>query len=367
MNKILTILLLSLLASGVMQAKKKFTLKRGINIAHWLSQSETRGELRERFFTEKDVKYIASLGFDHIRIPIDEEQMFDIQGNKETEAFALLERAIDQCLKERLKVVVDLHILRSHFFNAAEKPLFTQATAQEAFYECWRKLSATLRKYPTNMVAYELMNEPVADNPEDWNRIALQCYKVIRTLEPKRVIVLGSNRWQSFDQVKYLRIPENDQRIIISFHYYNPFLLTHYQASWTSQRDYNGPVHYPGLVVEKEEFEGTCPEGLKNSLNWNTKAVYDIEKIRQDFQEAVNVAARHGLQIYCGEYGCLNSAPMQDRLRWHGDMEKVFDEMGISRALWCYREGTIGFGILKEQSPDNIMLKALCLPDKAKR
>ena len=53
-----------------------FRLKRGTNISHWLSQSTRRGKNRAAFFTEKDVTFIASHGFDHIRIPVDEEQLW---------------------------------------------------------------------------------------------------------------------------------------------------------------------------------------------------------------------------------------------------------------------------------------------------
>lgn len=364
MRRLINVLLLSGLLFGFSNstsAKGDFALKRGINIAHWLSQSAARGRERDEFFTEKDVKYIASLGFDHIRIPIDEEQMFDEAGNKEPEAFALLHRAIKQCLQENLRVIVDLHILRSHHFNAEDKPLFFKAAAQEAFYECWRKLSAELRNYPTSMVAYELMNEPVADDPEDWNLIAYTCYLEVRDREPERVVVIGSNRWQSHETVKDLKVPEGDRNIIISFHYYLPFLLTHYKASWTSQKDYGGPVHYPGITVNKDEFEASCPEKLKESLRWNTRSSYDAARLKHDFQEVVNVAKRYGLQVYCGEYGCMKNAPEADRLRWHRDMEQVFDEMGIARALWCYRENAVGFGILKMNTPDEPMIEAMGL------
>ncbi len=71
-----------------------FEIHRGTNISHWLSQSNRRGEARRQWFTEKDVELIASLGFDHIRLPIDEEQMWDEVGHKEPEAFELLHSAI---------------------------------------------------------------------------------------------------------------------------------------------------------------------------------------------------------------------------------------------------------------------------------
>lgn len=110
---------------------KSFVIKRGTNISHWLSQSEARGEKRRNYFTKKDVQYLASRGFDHLRIPIDEMQLWLENGQQDQEGFSLLQQALDWCREYNLKAVVDLHILRSHHFNEKEKPLWTQPAAQE--------------------------------------------------------------------------------------------------------------------------------------------------------------------------------------------------------------------------------------------
>jgi endoglucanase len=49
--------------------------------------------------------------------------------------------------------------------------------------------------------------------------------------------------------VKDLRLPFKDKHIMISFHYYEPFPLTHYQAGWMSLKSLSVPVHYPGKLV----------------------------------------------------------------------------------------------------------------------
>ena len=127
--------------------------------------------------------------------------------------------------------------------------------AQERFFQCWRDLSNALIKYPVEDVAYELMNEPVADDPEDWNKLVEKATTIIRKKEPARKIVIGSNRWQSPDTFDKLRIPANDKNIILSFHMYEPFLLTHHEASWTRIKDYKGPVNYPGVIVKDEDIK----------------------------------------------------------------------------------------------------------------
>ena len=39
---------------------EKFEVFRGTNVAHWLSQSRTRGAEREKFLTKKDIKEISA-------------------------------------------------------------------------------------------------------------------------------------------------------------------------------------------------------------------------------------------------------------------------------------------------------------------
>ena len=336
------------------KAVNEFSFKRGTNISHWLSQSNRRGEERLKFFTEKDVQYLAGIGFDHLRIPVDEEQLWKENGEKDAEAFSLLKSAFDWCKKYKLDAVVDLHILRSHHFNEGAKPLFTEAAAQERFYQCWRDLSGELKKYPVDDVAYELMNEPVADNPEDWNKLVGQLVTILRGLEPKRKIVIGSNRWQSANTFDQLYVPENDKNIILSFHMYEPFLLTHHAASWTGIKDYKGPVNYPGNIVNAEDVTNV-PDSLRQIVLRN-KTSYNIDSIRRHFAKPIAVAKKYKLPLYCGEWGCLKTVPVAARLQWYSDMKKVLEENNIGWATWDYKGG---FGIVDTNGEDAEVRKIL--------
>jgi len=344
------ILISSLTLFSFSPVKNSFEIKNGLNISSWLSQSDKRGEERKAYFTRSDVEYIAKLGYDHVRIPIDEMQMFTEDGQKDREAFALLHNALDWCMEFNLRAVVDLHILRSHYFNADVKPLFTDPKAQEKFYECWRKISGELKKYPVDKVAYEPMNEPVADDPEIWNVIVNRCIEAIRKLEPNRTIVVGSNRWQSFSTVKDLRIPENDPNIIISFHYYEPFLLTHYKASWTNNKDITVPVHYPGQLIANADMDSAKEHASEGSKTFN------ISVIENNFKQVLEVAQKHNVKVYCGEYGCIDSAPFEDKIRWYKDMYTLFERYGIARANWDYKGA---FAIVRNGKPQTEMINAI--------
>ncbi|WP_298738967.1 glycoside hydrolase family 5 protein [uncultured Chitinophaga sp.] len=333
-----------------------FRLKRGTNISHWLSQSTRRGKDRAAFFTEKDVKAIASHGFDHIRIPVDEEQLWNEKNQPVKEGFQLLHDALQWCYLHRLSAVVDLHILRSHHFNAREKPLWTKPEAQERFLQCWRELSAELKRYPVTMLAYELMNEPVADSAEQWNELLARGIQVIREKEPERVIIIGSNKWQSVNTFAALKVPEHDKHIMLSFHYYNPFYLTHHMASWTKIRDYDGPVHYPGPTITQKELDA-LPASIRNLLPGSDQP-YNTALMEAQMQPAIQLAKKLQLPLYCGEWGCLNTVPRKDRLRWYKDVRKVLEKNGIAWSNWNYKSK--GFGFVGDDGElDKGLLKAL--------
>ncbi len=328
----------------------KFTVKRGTNIAHLLSQSSKRGAKREKFITEKDFRQIAKMGFDHVRLPIDEEQMWDENGQRHEDAFRILSNCIDWSIENNLRVIVDLHILRSHHFNAKVKPLWTVPAEQEKFYNLWRDLSKALIHYPNNLVAYELMNEAVADNPEHWNNLIARAVKAIRETEPERIIVIGSNMWQNVRTFDVLKVPANDSNLMLSFHFYEPFLLTHYNAGWTNQKGYTGPVHYPGVILSEKEYEG-LPENMQQiSKRWVGKK-FDKKWILNEWKKPIEKAKELNLPLYCGEFGIIVGPPEKDRLNWYRDMISLFEETGIGYANWNYKSGS--FGLVNDKGEPN--------------
>jgi len=322
-----------------------FTINRGTNIAHWLSQSNRRGADRAAFFTRQDIAFIDSVGFDHIRLPIDEEQMWDEHGKRHEESFGLLRECLRRCNDAGLRVVLDLHILRSHHFNEGEKPLWTDPAEQDKFIQLWKDLSSAVKEWPTGMLAYEIMNEPVADDPEQWNDLLSRVRDSIRQWEPDRVLVIGSNRWQSASTFDQLEIPPGDSNIVLSFHFYEPFYLTHTGASWTNLKDFTGEVNYPGQIV----VNGTTPEH---------KRIFNIDTLEKMMQKPLHLADSLNLQLYCGEFGVIEKAPAEAKLAWYRDMVAIFEKHGVAYANWNFKAGS--FGIVDANlSPDEEIVKTL--------
>ena len=92
MKKILCLLTLAILSVltffscagqvGNSNGINNFNIKRGTNLSHWLSQSRVVGEERRNHIQEDDFERLEQLGFDFVRIPIDEVQFWDEDGNK---------------------------------------------------------------------------------------------------------------------------------------------------------------------------------------------------------------------------------------------------------------------------------------------
>lgn len=333
------------IVADVSKDSRKFTVHRGTNIAHWLSQSERRDEQRDSFFTRKDIDFIDSVGFDHIRLPVDEEQLWDENGKRHEHAFTLLNNCITWCNQAGLRIILDLHILRSHHFNAKEKPLWTKPEEQEKFIRLWKDLSDAVHKWPNDMLAYEFMNEPVADDASQWNSLLARVADSIRSWEPERVLVIGSNRWQSVNTFDELEVPPDDENILLSFHFYEPFYLTHYQASWTRLKDFQGKVNYPGQIVDG----GTSDD---------ERRIYHRDSLEKMMEKPLVLAAKLNLPLYCGEFGVIDKAPVEAKLAWYRDMVAIFEKHGVGYANWNFKAGS--FGIVDGNLvPDEPMIKVL--------
>ena len=345
-----------------------FELKRGVNLSHWLSQNFGWSP-KDSFITGKDIEFIASVGYDHVRIPIDEPEMWLPDGKPSAESFAYLTRCLDWCAKYNLRAVVDLHILKAHHFNVVNEggkiTLWTDPAAQDNFIKLWVDISGHLKKYPVDRVAYELMNEPVAEDPEDWNQLIAKAVKAIRQLEPGRVLVIGPNRWQTPENFPFLKIPPDDPNIILSLHTYSPLFFTHHLAHWMAFKDFKGPVHYPGRVVAEADFPKSMdPNNAELQFQLaEARQMFNKQKLAELLLPALQKARELKLPLYCGEFGCLPHVERADRLKYYEDIVSVFEENNVAWCNWEYKGdfGILTFDFDKKVSlaPDTGLIQAL--------
>lgn len=333
-------------------AMTPFPLRSGVNLSHWLSQVKDNDLACAQSLTEDDLHALRELGLDHVRVPLDEAMLWDDRHRPLPAAWKRLHNLLRWCLRLGLRAVVDLHVVRAHHFNAPVEgrtnPLWDDPAAQAHLLQLWEELGNALVGYPVGMIAWELLNEPVAPDQTQWSSLANRLVRVLRRVGGRdRVLICGSNQWQSIRTLSELELPLDDPNLILSFHFYDPFLVTHYQARWTPLHHYQGLVQYPGVpyppaVVAAQTLP---PETVPHIATGNVEWTAEVLAARLD--EAVAVARHRGLRLYCGEFGCLPNVPRADRLRWYSDVTRLLRARAIPYTAWDYRGA---FGLVDRET-----------------
>lgn len=336
-----------------------FSIRNGINISEWMERENSPYEHLDTLFSRSKIDLLCSLGFDHIRIPVNETVLFDESLTYRSAELALLHDRIGYAIGKGLKVIFDLHRSRVHFFLNEKNILFSDSSAERHFLNVWSKLQQEFSKYSVDSLAYECLNEPAApiNEHDKWNKLIAKWIKQIRQKEKNRFLVIGSNRGNQLWTFKYLKVPKNDKKLILSFHFYQPSVLTHYKASWSELKDYDGPAVYPGQTIPDSSYR-RLPDSLKQKLKYGL-SVYDKESIRKEIANVVKISREYGMPLNVGEFGCRRNVPdLGARKRWIEDLVSLFEEYNISHTFWGMNGA--GFGIWNyDRTIDSQLIKLL--------
>ena len=91
-------------------------------------------------------------------------------------------------------------------------------------------------------------------------------------------------------------------------------------------------------------------EGMYFGLSEDDYVNHIFEKL---FTDVINFAKKHNLTLYCGEYGVINLADVNAKVRWYEDIHKVLEKYNIGRALWSYKE--MDYGIIDDLNKDVLL------------
>ncbi len=321
-------------------------LKKGVNLGGWLSQCDHTVSRYETFITEDDIKNIANMHFDHVRLPIDYEVIENEDGTDITDNYRFIDRAIEWCRKYGLNTILDIHKTWGYSFDDVNKEglntLFDSPEAQERFVKLWDKLSAKYGRY-NDTVAMELLNEVV--NPEyadPWNALIKRAVAAIRNNAPDTTIIYGGVEWNSVATLKLLEEPADDN-IIFTFHYYEPLLFTHQKAPWVPTISPDLYVPYPGdMDMYRRESDKVGIQG-QSVVRAQADSI-GIPFHEEMIGEALKVGKQRNMTLYCGEFGVIDRADPSDAIKWYKDVITLFKKYDIGYCVWSYKE--MDFGIL---------------------
>ncbi|WP_372949547.1 cellulase family glycosylhydrolase [Mariniphaga sp.] len=256
---------------------------------------------------------IAELGFNHVRIPIRWEPTDRSLATPPYTVYSTflnrIKQVVDSALSSGLYAIINMH----HHEALYENP----DTQKERFIAQWKQISAFFKDYPDSLL-FELMNEPHGNlTPEKWNEFYPEVLDSIRIDNPERIVLIGTPEYGGLGGLPYLELTD-DENIILTVHYYNPFQFTHQGAEWSGE--------------QSQDWLGT---------EWlDTETERDV--MRQEFAPLKAYENQHKVPVHIGEFGAYSKAGMKSRARWTTFLSRYLEELGWS---WAYWEFSAGFGI----------------------
>ena len=325
---------------------------KGVNLGGWISQfSEYDPVHFDTFITKADIEQISQLGFDHVRVPVDYNVLEDEDGNFKEEGFAHLHNCRKWCEEYGLHMLIDLHECFGYSFDPLKADMdrrvfFYDKDLQERFLRLWREIATQFKDYP-EQVAFEPLNEVVLEEVADaWNDLASRYILMMKSIIPDCLLVVGGVRYNNVLSVPLLSLPIVDG-LVYNFHCYDPHIFTHQGAYWMEGMPSDFRIGYPKTLEEYRKAGESTEADVAGAIY--KEGIREIgEGFFEDiFAPAIEKAKADGVPLYCGEYGVIDLADNEDKLRWLKDIHAAFDKFGIGHALWNYKEKD--FGIADER------------------
>ncbi len=319
----------------------------GVNLGGWISQFKEATKEHFEVLKESDIKQIASWGMDHVRLPIDymvlEEDENPFQYKEE--GFAYIDRCIGWCEANQLNIILDLHRAAGYAFHSLnENKLFEDEILQRRFIKLWQEFARRYRHYGSNVV-FELLNEIVEPDSSRWNKLSQRVVKAIREIDQDRIIIIGGNNYNSVFTLQELEELQDD-KLVYTFHFYEPHLFTHQKASWEPEmKELDMVVAYPS---GRELYEYYLQKSEDFKKRYSCEESFDRAYLKNCLEPALKFREQREVPLYCGEYGVIDHAPIESNLLWHKDLCELLIEYGIGRAVWTYK--LMSFPMVDENS-----------------
>ncbi len=338
-------------------------LKRGINASEWFAQVyDKRGYTPEHFHawtTADDIALIKSMGFDHVRLSVNPQPMFnEREPNKiPAEYLSHLDAAVKMILDHGLAVVIDLHPESDFKERLAKDDEFVERVA-----DFWRALAAHYSAWDAERVFLEIMNEPEFADRYRWLGVQMKLAAAIRQGAPLLTIIAAGARWSNDDELVFQE-PLHDANVIYNFHFYFPQIFTHQGATWSKYYwHWLRGVRYPSTEESAERAAALVPDEVDRLqvIRYGHEH-WDAARIASEMKQAAEWARRRGVPLVCNEFGVYREyADPQDRAAWLHDVRTALEQNGIGWAMWDY-SGSFGVVIKKDGKTvaDESALKAL--------
>lgn len=315
--------------------------EKGVNFTIWLEYSNAE-TVNENFFTKADFENVKKLGCDIVRLPIQFERFCSEEDGYKVPQVLLniLDRVAAWSKELELYVIFDFH-------NKTNVDSHTENDVDKILTPIWTQV-AERYKDASDYIVYELMNEPHGIEIPVWNDIIAKLFKHVRSIDKNHYIIVGGADWNSFTGMKALPDFEDD-KVIYTFHFYDPHTFTHQGASWCHMERVIGiPFPYDETKMP------TMPENPTAEEEYKFKTYPEqgtLDKVVGCFDRYVDFSIERNAPVFCGEFGCF--APFIEhemRANWYRIVAGLLKERDIARTSWDYY-GSFGIFNMRKREP----------------
>lgn len=206
------------------------------------------------------IEVLRSQGFNFVRVPLDSRMIFkDSDMSLVNPAYLeTMDDLIEYCAEAGIHVCFDLHDMPGFYTGGDDSQitLWNDEKTQGIFVEFWRFLAEYYKDVPTNLLSFNLLNEPhsMDGGPSDavYSAIMLKAIDAIRKVTPARLIFV--------DMLGVLRgIPVQglaNAQVVQTVH---PYFLSDGTQQWPNYV-INGFIHRNNGVLT---LNGAFPAGTK--------------------------------------------------------------------------------------------------------
>lgn len=320
--------------------------KKGVNFGGWISQCEYKKEHYDTFIRAEDFSNVKKMGYDHIRLPVDYEVFQDDTGAFLEDGFKYINFAIENCRKNGLRMILDLHKTPGFSFDPFhnELGLFESEDLQNRFYAIWEEFARRYAK-ESDVLCFELLNEVTKKEYKDaWNKMIEHTISIIRKYSKEIRIIFGGYYNNSVESVKDLICPD-DENIVYTFHFYEPLLFTHQGAPWIASMDPNFRCNFDMTYRQYDELsQKLLSQSYSGFGRFDPDKVIGEEYFETLLLDAIKVAEERNVALFCGEFGVIDRADKAEAEKWFKLFYKFLEKYSIASSIWSYR--AMDFGLV---------------------
>jgi hypothetical protein len=217
-------------------------------------------EWSNRPFEEKDFEWIAELGFNFVRLPLDYRIWTETDNPYRLKEAEL--REIDRAVQfgEKYGIHVMLNFHRAPGYTVASPPeplnLWKDEEAQRLCIHHWTQFAKRYKGKPNRQLSFNLFNEPANVDAESHRKVVERVVEAIRKEDADRLIVCDGRDWGMTPNEDLIPL-----QVAQATRGYQPFRLTHYRAEWVPGADQMEPPREYPLREGETVWDKSAPVG----------------------------------------------------------------------------------------------------------